>query len=162
MALPVATIFRVLHRPLFEMQLARRDMIAPCCFLCEGGHSRWHGGRICGIRQFNHLDQIIPINLVDKVVWVPMEVIDQLDGAGDFVMKETSADIPLSPNSPSNAGSRNPPPLCSPLSLHQVSMVSKMTTKVEGLSNDAMGVQGERADAQGLQVDGSGFGNQVD
>ena len=91
-----------------------------------------------------------------------MEVLNQLDGAGDSVMEETSADTPLSPNSPSNAGSRNPPPLYSPLPLHKMNIVSKTTTNVGSPGNDAMGVQGERAEAQGMQVDGCGFVNQVD
>ena len=41
-------------------------------------------------------------------------------------------------------------------------MVSKTTTNDERPGNDAMGVQGERADAEGLLADGGGFGNQVE
>jgi len=91
-----------------------------------------------------------------------MEVLNQLDGADDSVIEEDSADAPLSPTSPSNAGSRNPPPLRSPLLIHQKSMFSKTTTNDEGPGNDAMRVQGKRADAEGVQVDGGSFGNQVD
>jgi len=60
-----------------------------------------------------------PVDLVVKVVREPMEAFNQLDGAaGDFI-------LPLSPTSPSNGGSRNPPPLRSPLLIHQLCTVPK-------------------------------------
>jgi len=44
----------------------------------------------------------------NRVVRVPMEALNQLDVAVDFI-------LPLSPTSPRKAGSRNPPPPLSPL-----------------------------------------------
>ena len=41
-------------------------------------------------------------------------------------------------------------------------MVSKPTTNDERPGNDAMGVQGKRADAEGFLADGGSFGNQVE
>ena len=74
-----------------------------------------------------------------------MEALNQLDGvAGDFSLEEDSADVPLSPSSPSNTASRNPPRVHSPLPIHQLRTVYKTTTNDEGQGNDAMGVQGER------------------
>ena len=52
--------------------------------------------------------------------------------------------VPLSPTSPSKAGSRNPSPPLSPL-LIQLRTVSKMTAYGERLGDYAMGVQGSRA-----------------
>jgi len=43
-----------------------------------------------------------------RVVWAPVQSLDQLDAVVDFI-------LPLSPTSPSKAGSRNPPPPLSPL-----------------------------------------------
>jgi len=50
-----------------------------------------------------------PVDSVDTVVRAPMEALNQLDAAVDFI-------LPLSPTSPSKAGSRNPPPPHSPTS----------------------------------------------
>jgi len=98
----------------------------------------------------------------------------QLDGAVENSdMEEDSADTPLTPfvlflllfaapNSPNNAGSRNPPPLRSPLTIHQFQIVSNTTTNAEGLGNDAMGDQWDRADAGDMLVDVGGFGIQVE
>jgi len=62
-----------------------------------------------------------PVSPVNKIVWEPMEALTQLNGAtDDSVLEEDSANAPLSPNSPSNAGSRNPPPPRSPLLIHQL------------------------------------------
>ena len=92
-----------------------------------------------------------------------MEALNQLDGAaGDFFLEADPADVPLSPNSPSNTGCRKPPPLLSPPSIRQLRVVYKTTTDDEGQGNDTTGVQGERADAEGLLADGGGFGNQVE
>jgi len=54
-----------------------------------------------------------------RVVQAPMETLNQLDAAVDFI-------LPLSPTSPRKAGSRNPPPPLSPL-LIQLRTVSGMT-----------------------------------
>jgi len=97
-----------------------------------------------------------PVDPVVKVVREPMEALNQLDGAaGDFI-------LPLFPTSPSNAGSRNPPPPCSPLLIHQLCTVPKMTAEDERLGNDAMGVQDSRASLEGVMADGGGFGDQDD
>jgi len=64
--------------------------------------------------------------------------------------------LPLSPTSPSKAGSRNPPPPLSPL-LIQLRTVSKMTVYGERLGDDAMGVQGRRASLVGVLAGGVGF-----
>jgi len=48
------------------------------------------------------------VDLVVTVIRVPFETLNQLDADVDFI-------LPLSPNSPSNAGSRNPPLPHSPL-----------------------------------------------
>jgi len=97
---------------------------------------------------------LLVLPLVDSVVTVcrePMEVLNQLDGAaGDFILH-------LSPTSPSNAGSRNTPPPLSPLLIHQLLKVSKMTADDEHLGDDAMGVQGSRASLAGVLADGVGF-----
>jgi len=106
-----------------------------------------------------------------------------MDGAaGDFFLEADPANVPLSPNIPSNTGPRKPPPLCSPPSIYQLrkrcenndnqpivlspvhssTIVYKKTTNDEGQGNDTMGVQGERADADGVQEGGGGFGMQVD
>ena len=45
-----------------------------------------------------------PVDLVVTVIRSPMEALNQLDAAVDFI-------LPLFPTSPSKAGSRNPPPL---------------------------------------------------
>jgi len=82
------------------------------------------------------------VNLVDKVVRKPMEALNQLDGAADdFILEADPADVPLSPNSPSNTGSRKPPPLRSTPSIQQLCIVHKMTTNDEGRGNNTMGVQ---------------------
>ena len=75
-----------------------------------------------------------------------METLNQLDVVVDFI-------LPLSPTSPSKAGSRNPPPPLSPL-LIQLCMVSKMTAYGELLGDDAMGVQGSRASLVGVLAGG--------
>jgi len=69
-----------------------------------------------------------------RVVRSPMEALNQLVATVDFI-------LPLFPTSLSKAGSRNPPPLFSPL-LIQLRMVSKMTVYGERLGDDAMGLQG--------------------
>jgi len=80
-----------------------------------------------------------------------MEALNQLDGAADdFLLEADPADAPLSSNSPSNTDSRKPPPLCSSPSIHQLRIVHKTTTNDEGQGNDTNGVQGERADADGV------------
>jgi len=48
-----------------------------------------------------------PVDSVAMVIRAPMEALNQLDAAVDFI-------LPLSPTSPSKAGSRNPPPPLSP------------------------------------------------
>jgi len=45
----------------------------------------------------------LPVDSVVTVIRTPMETLNQLDAAVDFI-------LPLSPTSPSKAGSRNPPP----------------------------------------------------
>jgi len=70
-----------------------------------------------------------PVDAVDKVVREPLEALNQLDGAaGDFFLEADPADVPLSPNSPSNTGCRKPPPLLSPPSIRQLRVVYKTTT----------------------------------
>jgi len=92
-----------------------------------------------------------PVHPVVMVIRAPMAALNQLDGAaGDFI-------LPLSPTSPSNAGSRNPPPPLSPLLIHQLRMVPKMTADDERLGDDAMGVQGNRASFAGVLAGGVGF-----
>ena len=78
-----------------------------------------------------------------------METLNQLDAAVDFI-------LPLSPTSPSKAGSRNPPPPLSPL-LIQLRTVSKMTAYGERLGDDAIGVQGSRARRAGMLASGVWF-----
>ena len=82
------------------------------------------------------------IDLVVTVIQAPVGALIQLDAAVDF-------SLPLSPTAPSNAGSRNPPPLLSPL-LIQLRTGSKMTAYAERLGDDAMGIQGSRASLAGL------------
>jgi len=82
------------------------------------------------------------VDLVGSVIRAPFGALNQLDAAVDFT-------LPLSPNFPSNAGSRNPPPLLSPL-LIQFRTGSKMTAYAERLGDDAMGIQGSRASLAGL------------
>ena len=92
-----------------------------------------------------------------------MKALNQLDGAaGDFIMEDDSDDTPPSLNSPNSAGSRTPPPLCSPLSFCQLCMVPKKTSNDERQGNDTLGVQGGGADADGVTVSGGGFGIQDD
>jgi len=87
-----------------------------------------------------------------------MEALNQLDGAaGDFFLEADPADVPLSPNSPSNTGCRKPPPLLSPPSIRQLRVVYKTTTDDERLGDDAMGVQGSRASLAGVLAGGVGF-----
>jgi len=89
-----------------------------------------------------------PIDLVVTVIRARMEALNQLDGtAGDFI-------LPLSPTSPSNAGSRNPPPPLSSLLIHQFRTVPKVTCNDERLGDEAMGVQGSRASLAGVLADG--------
>ena len=77
-----------------------------------------------------------PVDLVVKVLQEPMEDLNQLDvAADDFI-------LPLSPTSPSNAGLRNPPPPRSPLLIHQLRTVPKVTCNGERLRDYAMSVQG--------------------
>ena len=90
-----------------------------------------------------------PVDSVIMVIRAPMEALNQLDAVVDFVM-------PLSPTSPSKAGSRNPPPPLSPL-LMQLCTVSKMTAYGERLGDDAMGMQGRRASLAGVLAGGVGF-----
>jgi len=105
----------------------------------------------------------LPINLVDKVVWEPMKALNQLDGAaGDFIMEDNSKDTPPSHNSPSSTGSRTPPPLRSPLLIHQLHTVPKKISNDERQGNNAMGVQGGGADADGVTAGGGGFSIQND
>jgi len=59
-------------------------------------------------------------------------------------------------STPSSTYSRTPPPLCSPL------LFPKKTNNDESQGNDAMGVQGGGADADGVMVGGGGFGVQDD
>jgi len=75
-----------------------------------------------------------PVDSVVVVVQAPMDALNQLDAAVDFI-------LPLSPTSPSKAGSHNLPPPLSPL-LIQLRTVSKMTVYGERLGDDAMGIQG--------------------
>jgi len=103
-----------------------------------------------------------PVALVDKVLLAPMAALEQLDVAAvDFNMEADSIEAPSPPILPAMLALATLP-LCSPLSIHQVGMVSKTTTYDERPSNDAMEDQGERADAEGVLADGGGFGNQVD
>ena len=102
--------------------------------------------------------------LVRSVVTVtraPMETLHQLDAVVDFI-------LPLSPASPSKAGSRNPPPRLSPLliQLRTVSemtaygiprTVSNMTACGERMGDDAMGVQGSKARLAGMLAGGVWF-----
>ena len=90
-----------------------------------------------------------PVDSVVTVVRAPMEALNQLDAAVDFI-------LPLSPTSPSKAGSRNPTPPLSPL-LIQLRTVSKMTAYGERLGDDAMGVQGSRARLRECWRVGFGF-----
>ena len=60
--------------------------------------------------------------------------------------------VPLSPTSPSKAGSRNPPPPLSPL-LVPLRTVSKMTVYGE-LGDDVMVKQGRRASLAGVLAGG--------
>jgi len=91
------------------------------------------------------------VGSVVTVIRAPMETLNQLDAAVDFI-------LPLSPTSPSKAGSRNPPPPLSPL-LIQLRTVSKMTAYGERLGDDAMGVQGSRARLAGMLAGGVWFLN---
>jgi len=75
----------------------------------------------------------LPVDSVVTVLWAPMETL----------------------NSPSKAGSRNPPPPLSPL-LVQLRTVSKMTAYGE-MGDDAMGKQGRRASLAGVLAGGVGF-----
>ena len=105
-----------------------------------------------------------PINPVDKVVWEPMKALNQLDGAtGVFIMEDDYDDAPPSLNSPSSAGSRTPPRaiVLSPF-VSSTSYGPKKTSNDERQGNDAMGVQGGGADADGVMVGGGGFGIQDD
>jgi len=90
-----------------------------------------------------------PDDLVFTVIRAPIETLNQLNAAVDFI-------LPLSPTSPSNAGSRNPPPTLCPL-LIQLCTVSKMTAYGERLGDDAMGVQGSRASLAGVLAEGVWF-----
>jgi len=133
-----------------KQQLVQREAVT-----CAGAVIvAWWGELRCPSRDLKDLDKLgidltmslAGINLapptvdsVVKVVREPMEALNQLDGAaGDFV-------LPLSPTSPSNAGSRNPPPPCSPLLIHQLRTVPKGICNGERLGDDVMGVQGSRA-----------------
>jgi len=80
-----------------------------------------------------------------------MEALNQLDAAVDFI-------LPHSPTSPSKAGSRNPPPLLSPL-LIQLHTVSKTTAHGEHwqLGDDTMGMQGRQASLAGVLAGGVGL-----
>ena len=90
-----------------------------------------------------------PVDLVVTVIRAPLEPLYHLDAAVDFI-------LPLSPTSPSKAGSRNPPPPFSPL-LIQLCMVSKMTVYGEQLGDDAMGLQGSEAGLAGMLAGGVWF-----
>jgi len=77
-----------------------------------------------------------PVDAVIMVIRESMEALNQLDGAaGDFI-------LPPSLTSPSNAGSRNPPPLLSPLLVHQLRTNPKVICNGKRLGDDAMGVHG--------------------
>ena len=84
-----------------------------------------------------------------RVVRAPMETLNQLDAAADFI-------LPLSPTSPSQSASRNPPPPHSPL-LIQLRTVSRMTDYGEQLGDDVMGVQDRRASLAGVLAGGVWF-----
>ena len=90
----------------------------------------------------------LPVDSVVTVIRAPMETLNKLDvdAAVDFI-------LPLSPTSPSKAGSCNPPQPRSPL-LVQLRTVSNMTAYGE-LGDDTMGKQGGRASA-GVLVGGGG------
>ena len=63
MALPAASDFKVLHLPIYELQLC-----SCCCFLCR-----------CQKAPLPPFPS--PVDLVDKFVWEPMEALNQQDGA---------------------------------------------------------------------------------
>jgi len=89
-----------------------------------------------------------PVDLVVKDVQEPMEVRKQMDrAAGDFI-------LPLSPTSPSNVVSHNPPQPRSPLLIHRLLKVPKVTCNGERLGDDAMGVQGSRVSLAGVLAGG--------
>jgi len=90
-----------------------------------------------------------PVDLVVTFILAPMDALNQLDAAVDFIFA-------LSPTSPRKAGSHNPPPPLSPL-LIQLRTVFKMTTYGERLVDDAMGVQGSRARLAGMLAGGVWF-----
>jgi len=160
MALPAASIFKLLHRPLHKLQLVWREEVAAAS--CAGADIvAWWRKLRRPPEEFKDLDKMgaatidlapLPIDPVDKVVWEPMKALNQLDGAaGDFIMEDDSDDAPPSHNSPSSTGSRTSPPLCSPLSIHQLRTVPKKISNDERQGNDAMGVQGGGADADGAR-----------
>ena len=101
------------------------------------------------------------VGSVVTVIRAAMETLNQLDAAVDFI-------LPLSPTSPSKAGSRNPPPPLSPLLIQLRTVckmtaygiprpVSNMTVCGERLGDDAMGVQGSRARLAGMLAGGVWF-----
>jgi len=160
-----------LHRPLYKLQLVRRDEVAAASYAGAVIVAWWKKLRrpLEDLKDLNKMGIAAialappPVDSVDKVVREPMEALNQLDrAAGYFFLEVDPADVPLSPNSPSNTGSRKPPSLRSPPSIHQLRIVYKTTTNDEGQGNDTLGVQGERAGADGVQEGGGGFGIQVD
>jgi len=169
MALPKETVFKVLHRPLYELQRVRRDEVAAASFAGAVIVAWWKKLRhpLKDLKDLDKLGTVTidlappPVEPVDKVVQEPMEALNQLDGdAGDFILEADPAAVPLSLNSPSSTGSRKSLPLRSPLSIHQLRIVFNTTSNDEGQGNDTMQVQGDRAD--GVQEGGGGFGIQFD
>jgi len=77
-----------------------------------------------------------------------MEDLKKTDGAADDLI------LPLSTTSPSNAGSRNPPPPHSHLLIHQLCTVPKGTCNGERLGDDVMGVQDSQASLVGVLAGG--------
>jgi len=172
-----------MHRPLYMLQLVRRDEVAAASYagavivawwkklrrpledlkdldkmgtaaidLALSPHDLWHLAwwkkLWRPLEDLKDLDKLgtaaidlspPPVDLVDQVIWEPMEALNQLDGAaGDFILEADPAYVPLSPNSPSYTGSRKPPPLRSPPSIHHLRIVYKTTTNDEGQGNDTM------------------------
>ena len=85
-----------------------------------------------------------------------MEDLKKTDGAADDLI------LPLSTTSPSNAGSRNPPPPHSHLLIHQLCTVPKGTCNGERLGDDVMGVQDSQASLVGVLAGGVSFSDQDD
>ena len=207
MALPLATVCKVMHCPLYELQLVRRGEVAAAAYVCpvivacwkklrrpledlkdldkmstaaidlapfpdDLWHAAWWKRLRRPLEDLEDLDKLgiasihlspPPVDAVDKVVREPLKALNQLDkAADDFILEADPADVPFSPNSPSTTGCHKLPPLRFPPSIQQLRIVYNTTTNNEGQGNNKMGVQGERADADGVQEGGGGFGIQVD